>query len=59
MAKTYIPSAVDISSAAKKYLTRYQNRLIVGATSNQITALADLIICLTHFLVEWNKPPPV
>lgn len=59
MAKTYIPSAVDVASTASKYLNRWQGKLVVGATTDQIAALADLIACLATFLQKWHKPNPV
>jgi len=59
MAKTYIPSAVNIADTAHKYLTRYQAKLTVGATTEQVTALLELITCLSVFLTKWFKPPPV
>lgn len=59
MAKTYIPSAVNIADSAHKYLTRYQAKLTVGATTEQVTALLELITCLSVFLTKWFKPPPV
>lgn len=59
MAKTYIPSAVDIANSAHKYLTRYQSKLTVGATTDQVAALVDLITCLAVFLTKWFKPGPV
>ena len=59
MARTYIPSAVTIADQAHKYLTRYQAKLTVGATTEQVTALLELITCLSVFLTKWFKPPPV
>jgi len=59
MAKTYVPSAVDIANHAHRYLTRYQSKLSVGATSDQILALVDLISCLATFLSKWFKPAPI
>jgi len=59
MAKTYIPSAVDVATHASKYLTRWQGKLTVGATAGQVTALTNLIACLLTFLQEWRKPDPV
>lgn len=58
MAKTYIPSAVDVASTASKYLNRWQAKMVVGATTDQIAALADLISCLATFLQRWHKPTP-
>lgn len=57
MAKTFIPGAVDIAETAHKYLTRYQARLSVGASSDQLVALTELIACLATFLTKWFKPP--
>jgi hypothetical protein len=54
--KTYVPGAVDVAHASMKYLSRYQGTLTAGATSQQITALANLIACLATFLQEWHKP---
>lgn len=59
VSKTYIPSAVNVANAAHKYLTRYQAKLTVGATTDQIAALIDLIACLSAFLTKWFKPAPV
>lgn len=59
MAKTYIPSAVDFASALNKYLTRWQANLTIGATTDQIAALVDLLACLANFLQRWRKPTPV
>jgi hypothetical protein len=55
--KTYIPGAVDAATFAHKYLSRWQSVMLVGATSGQVTALANLITCLAQFLVDWKKPP--
>jgi len=59
MAKTYIPSAVDVATHASKYLNRWQAKLSIGATTEQLSALADLIACLATFLQRWHKPTPV
>jgi len=59
MAKTYIPSAVDVASRASQYLNRWQSKLVIGATTDQIAALADLIACLAAFLQKWHKPSPI
>lgn len=58
MAKTYVPSAVDLASKAHKYLTRYQATLTAGATTEQVTALVELISCLATFLNNWHKAAP-
>jgi len=59
MAKTYIPSGVDVAQHAHRYLTRYQAKLTLGASSDQILALTELITCLAAFLAKWFKPTPV
>jgi len=59
MAKTYIPSAVDVASHASRYLTRWQSKLTVGATTDQVAALVELISCLAVFLQKWHKPTPI
>lgn len=59
MAKTYIPSAVDVANHAHRYLTRYQAKLSAGATTDQILALTDLVACLATFLQKWFKPTPI
>jgi hypothetical protein len=59
MAKTYIPSAVNVAHVAHKYLSRYQAKLTAGATTDQIAALSDLIACLAAFLAKWLKPTPL
>lgn len=56
MAKTYIPSAVDVANHAHRYLTRYQAKMVVGATTDQIAALSELVACLAVFLSKWFKP---
>lgn len=58
MAKLYIDGAVTVAAQANKYLSRWQSKLVVGATSDQIVALADLIACLASFLQKWHKVPP-
>jgi hypothetical protein len=57
MAKTYVPMAVDFASALHKRLTRYQTTLSQDKTTDQLTALAELIACLATFLAKWHKPP--
>jgi hypothetical protein len=59
MAKTYIPSAVDVASHAQKYLTRWQAKLTLGATPEQVSALVELVACLATFLSKWHKPTPI
>lgn len=56
MAKTYIPAAVDVATHAHRYLTRYQAKMSLGASSDQILALTELITCLAVFLTKWLKP---
>jgi len=57
--KTYIPGAVDLGNAMHKYLTSYQETLVIDKTPEQITALVNLIACIASFLQVWRKPPPV
>lgn len=57
MSKTYIPSAVVVAERGHRYLTRYQAKLVVGASTDQIAALSELIACLANFLSKWFKPP--
>lgn len=59
MARTYIPAAVDVATHAHRYLTRYQSKMAIGATSDQILALTELITCLAVFLTKWLKPTPL
>ena len=59
MAKTYIPSAVDVANHANKYLTRWQAKMTIGASAEQVAALVDLLACLATFLQKWHKPAPV
>jgi hypothetical protein len=58
MSKTYIPGAVNVAMFAHKYLTRYQSKLSVGASTDQLVALTELIACLAAFLTKWFKPTP-
>ena len=55
--KTYVPMAVSFADALHKRLTRYETQLQNGKTSEQLTALAELISCLAAFLLKWPKPP--
>jgi len=59
MAKLYIDGGVTVARAAQKYLTRWQSKMIIGATAGQVTALVNLISCLAQFLNEWHKAAPV
>jgi len=59
MAKLYIDGGVTVAQAAQKYLTRWQSKMVAGATTGQITALTNLITCLAQFLVEWHKAAPI
>lgn len=56
--KTYVPSANAIANRLHEYLTRYEEKLIDDKTSDQLTALAELIACLATFIQKWPKPPP-
>jgi len=57
MARTYYPGAVAFAAVTHRYLTRYQATLSKDKTSNQLSALAGLIVCLANFLAEWPKTP--
>ena len=59
MAKTYIPSAIDVVNHANRYLTRWQAKMTIGATGAQVAALVALLACLATFLQEWHKPTPI
>jgi len=59
MPKTYIPSAVDVVNHANRYLNRWQAKMTIDATTDQITALVDLLACIAVFLQKWKKPNPV
>lgn len=59
MAKTYIPSAVDVVTQANRYLSRWQGRMTATATTEQIAALVELLACIAVFLQKWHKPTPI
>jgi len=59
MAKLYIDGSVTVVRHAQKYLTRWQSKMVVGATAGQILALTNLITCIAQFLNEWHKAAPV
>jgi hypothetical protein len=59
MAKTYIPSAVDVVQHANRYLTRWQAKMTIGATTDQVAALVELLACIAVFLQKWHKPAPI
>lgn len=59
MAKTYVDGSVTVARAAQKYLTRWQSKMVVGATTGQVVALTNLISCIAAFLAEWHKATPV
>lgn len=59
MAKLYIDGGVTVVRAAQKYLTRWQPKMVQGASTAQVAALANLITCLANFLTEWHKATPV
>ena len=44
--RTYEPGLLLVSKAARHYSTRWQNQLHASLTSEQYTALLDLIACL-------------
>lgn len=55
--KTYIPQAVDDAQKLSRYFGRWQAKMMVGATTEQIAALTDLAACIVTFLQKWTKPP--
>jgi len=59
MSKLYIDGGVTVARAAQKYLSRWQSKMVVGATSDQIVALTNLITCIAEFLNKWHKATPV
>lgn len=59
MAKTYVDGSVVVARAAQKYLTRWQSKMVIGATTDQVVALTDLITCIAAFLAKWHKSTPV
>jgi len=58
MAKTYIPKAVDEVQALSNYIARWGSKMSVGASTEQLLALANLATCVAEFLQVWFKPPP-
>lgn len=56
--RTYVPQANSLSDRLHEYLTRYEEKLVVGKTGDQLAALAELIACLAAFVQKWPKPPP-
>lgn len=54
---TYVPSANTLATGLHRYLTRWQAKLSVDKTADQLTALAALISCLADFIARWPKPP--
>lgn len=56
--RTYVPQANFIANKLHEYLTRYEEKLVDDKTSEQLTALAELIACLATFIQKWPKPPP-
>lgn len=59
MAKLYIDGSVTVVRAAQKYLTRWQSKMVLGATTDQVAALTDLIACIATFLSKWHKAAPI
>lgn len=57
--KLYIDAGVTTVRATQKYLTRWQSKMVIGASPAQITVLTKLIACLLEFLVEWHKAAPI
>lgn len=59
MAKTYVDGSVTVVRHAQKYLTRWQSKMTIGANTEQVAALTDLITCIAVFLSKWHKATPV
>ena len=59
VAKLYIDGSVTVVRAAQKYLSRWQSKMVIGATTDQVTALTELIACIAVFLAKWHKAAPV
>lgn len=59
MSKLYIDAGVTTVRATQKYLSRWQSKMVLGASTGQILALTNLITCLAAFLNEWHKAAPV
>jgi hypothetical protein len=59
MAKLYIDGGVTVVRQAQRYLTRWQSKMVIGASPAQVTALTNLITCVAQFLVEWHKATPI
>jgi hypothetical protein len=59
MAKLYIDGSVTVVRAAQKYLTRWQSKMVIGATTGQVIALTNLITCIAEFLANWHKATPI
>lgn len=58
MAKTYVPEAIDKATDMSRYFGRWAAKMSVGASTDQLAALADLIACIATFLARWHKPTP-
>jgi len=59
MARTYIPQAVDEAQQLANYFARWGAKMSIGASAEQLVALANLTACIAEFLQVWFKPPPV
>lgn len=55
--RTYKPQATILAEGLHKYLTRWQAKIELSSTGDQLTALAELIACLANFINKWPKPP--
>jgi hypothetical protein len=58
MTRTYIPKAVDEAQSMSNYLARWGAKMAIGASSEQLVALANLAACVAEFLQVWFKPTP-
>lgn len=58
MAKTGKDQAVTKVHDLNKYLAVWTAKMSVGASAQQLLALANLTKCVIEFLQEWHKTPP-
>lgn len=59
MAKTYVDGSVTVVRHAQRYLTRWQSKMVLSASPEQVAALTELISCIAIFLSKWHKATPI
>lgn len=57
MAKTYRPGLYLVARALYTYITKWQTQLEAGSTTEEAAALAECLVCVTHLLTLFTKPP--